>query len=79
MRLHIELDDELVAKVDELAGPRGRSGYVRAAVERAVAQHVRWAHLDAAAGAVADAGHEWDADPAGWVRAQRRGDVRRAG
>jgi len=29
MRMHIELDDDLAAKVDELAGPRGRSAFVR--------------------------------------------------
>ena len=79
MRMHIELDDDLVAQVDRLAGPRGRSGFVRAAVERAVAQEVRGAAIEAAAGAIDDYGHEWDDDPATWVRAQRRADVRRAG
>jgi Arc/MetJ family transcription regulator len=79
MRMHIELDDALVAKVDELAGPRGRSAFVRLAVERAVEQAVRWASIDEAAGAISDEGHEWDADPAAWVREQRRSDVRRAG
>jgi Arc/MetJ family transcription regulator len=79
MRMHIELDDALVAKVDELAGPRGRSAFVRLAIERAVEQAVRWASIDEAAGAISDEGHEWDADPAAWVREQRRADVRRAG
>jgi Arc/MetJ family transcription regulator len=79
MRMHIELDDDLVAKVDELAGPRGRSAFVRAAVQRAVEQEIRWAEIESAAGALADEGHEWDADPAEWVRRQRHADVRRAG
>ncbi|HEY0237373.1 MAG TPA: type II toxin-antitoxin system VapB family antitoxin [Friedmanniella sp.] len=79
MRMHIELDDQLVAEVDDLAGPRGRSGFVRLAIERAVQQERRWRDLDAAAGATADTGHAWDADPAEWVRQQRRADVRRAG
>lgn len=79
MRMHIELDDDLVAKVDELAGPRGRSAFVRAAIQHAVRQEARWADIEAAAGAIADEGHEWDSDPAEWVRAQRRSDLRRAG
>ncbi|MGH8965495.1 MAG: CopG family ribbon-helix-helix protein [Actinomycetes bacterium] len=79
MRMHIELDDELVAKVDEIAGPRGRSAFVRTAVQRAVRQEIRWADLEAVAGAIADEGHDWDADPATWVRDQRRADSRRAG
>lgn len=77
--MHIELADALVSRVDELAGPRGRSAFVRAAVERAVRQELRWADIEAAAGAIEGEGHEWDADPARWVREQRRADVRRAG
>jgi predicted transcriptional regulator len=79
MRMHIELDDDLVAKVDELAGARGRSAFVRRAVQRAVSQEIRWADLEAAAGAIDDEGHEWDRDPAAWVRSQRHADARRAG
>jgi predicted transcriptional regulator len=79
MRMHIELDDRLVAAVDELAGPRGRSGFVRSAIEQAVRQERRWQDVEAAAGAVADTGHAWDDDPADWVRQQRRADNRRAG
>jgi predicted transcriptional regulator len=79
MRMYIELDDALVAKVDELAGPRGRSAFVRLAIEQAVEQAVRWASIDEAAGAISDEGHDWDADPAAWVREQRRADARRAG
>lgn len=79
MRMHIELDDDLVAKVDELAGPRGRSAFVRTALERAVRQEIRWNDIEASAGAIDDASHEWDVDPAAWVRSQRRADARRAG
>jgi len=75
--MHIELDDALVAQVDELAGARGRSAFVRSAVETAVADALRWAALESAAGTVAPTGHDWDADPAAWVREQRR-DPRRA-
>jgi predicted transcriptional regulator len=79
MRMHIELDDRLVAEVDELAGPRGRSGFVRAAIEQAVRQTRRWQDIEAAAGAIEDHGHAWDDDPGAWVRDQRRADARRAG
>ena len=79
MRMHIELDDQLAAEVDALAGPRGRSGFVRSAIEHAVEQERRWHDIEAAAGAITDTGHAWDDDPAGWVQQQRRADVRRAG
>lgn len=79
MRMHIELDDDLVAQVDELAGPRGRSAFVRASIERAVEQERRWSHIEGAAGAIRAEGHDWDDDPAAWVREQRRADDRRAG
>lgn len=79
MRMHIELDDRLVAKVDELAGLRGRSAFVRRAIERAIRSEMRWEHLEAAAGSISDEGHDWDLDPGDWVRRQRRGDTRRGG
>ncbi len=79
MRMHIELDDDLVAQVDRIAGPRGRSGFVRTAVERAVRQEIRWSSIVAAARAPHDAVHARDAATAGWVRDQRRPDARRAG
>jgi len=79
MRMHIELEDDLVRQVDELAGPRGRSAFVRAAIERAVRQEQRWSAIESAAGAIRAEGHDWDADPASWVREQRRADPRRAG
>ncbi len=33
MRMHINLDDDMVKEIDELAGARGRSRYIREAVE----------------------------------------------
>ena len=77
--MHIELDDELVAQIDELSGPRGRSAFVRSAIERAIRQEFRWTEIEAAAGTIAHQDHEWDPDPATWVREQRRADARRAG
>ncbi|HQF02985.1 MAG TPA: hypothetical protein PK868_03225 [Phycicoccus sp.] len=84
MRMHIELDDEVVREVDRLAGPRERTAFVRRAVLRALEDAQRATALRSAAGSLRspapeDTPHEWDADPAGWVRAQRRSDDRRAG
>lgn len=33
MRLHINLDDEIAGEIDRVAGPRGRSQYIREAIE----------------------------------------------
>jgi len=77
--MHIELDDQLVARVDRIAGARGRSAFVRRAVETAIEQATRWEALEAAAGSISDSDHEWDDNPAAWVRAQRHSDARRAG
>jgi Arc/MetJ-type ribon-helix-helix transcriptional regulator len=79
MRIHISLDERLVSEIDELVGPRGRSPFVAEAVRRAVEEERGWRALERAAGAVSDQGHDWDADPAAWVRAQRRTDARRVG
>lgn len=79
MRLHIEIEDGLVAEVDRVAGPRRRSEFVRAAVAHAVERRRRWDLIRSARGVVDDDGHEWDDDPAGWVHAQRHGDPRFTG
>jgi len=77
--MHIEVDDDLVAKVDRLAGSRGRSAFVRTAIEQAVRSAVRWSDLESAAGSIPDEGHDWDTDAGRWVRDQRQADSRRAG
>lgn len=79
MRLHIELDDDLVAQLDKVAGHRGRSAFVRRAIVAAMRHQQSWAAIESAAGAIEDSGHDWDADPAAWVRAQRHSDRRRTG
>lgn len=79
MRMHIVLDDELVAELDERVGPRGRSAFIARAVARALEEERRWELLHAASGSIADRGHEWDDDPAAWVAAQRRADAGRVG
>ena len=79
MRVHIELDASFVAQIDRRAGARGRSQFVRQAVAAALVAEERWDSLLSARGSIAATGHEWDADAAGWVRQQRRGDLRRTG
>jgi hypothetical protein len=79
MRMHIELADTLVALIDEVSGPRGRSAFVRQAVERALENEKAWRLIESAAGTIADSGHEWDEDPGEWVRSQRRADPERTG
>ncbi len=79
MRMHIEIDDALIERIDAIAGERGRSRFVREAIQAALEQHQRWAKLRAAAGALEGTTHAWDRDPARWVRRQRRGDRRRVG
>lgn len=79
MRLHISLDDDTVAALDRRVGPRQRSAFVTAAILRALADEQRWDDLAASVGVLAGTdAHDWDADPAGWVRAQRA-EPRRAG
>jgi len=79
MRLHIALDDELVAEVDRRVGPRRRSAFIADLIRREIESDRRWEDITSALGALADTGHEWDDDPAAWVREQRRGDARRSG
>lgn len=79
MRLHIALDDDLVAELDRRVGPRQRSAFIAELIRRGLDDEQRWDDIEAALGAIADTDHEWDEDVAGWVRAQRRGDDRRTG
>ena len=79
MRLHISLDDDIVAQLDQRVGRRRRSAFIAETLRRALEDERRWEDIEAAVAAVADTGHEWDADPSSWVRAQRRGDARRVG
>ena len=57
MRMHLEMDDALVAEIDELAGPRGRSEFVRKAVRDAVDRRRRAYRIRQSAGVVRDGGH----------------------
>ncbi len=79
MRLHIVLDDAIVAEMDSKVGMRGRSRFIHGAVRRALDARKRNDMLMEVAGAIPDGEHEWDEDPAEWVRQQRAGDPRRIG
>jgi len=79
MRLHIALDDDLVVELDRRVGPRRRSAFIAELIRRGLDDERRWDEIESALGALDDRGHEWDGDPAEWVRTQRRGDARRAG
>ena len=74
MRLHVALDDDLVAEVDRRAGPRRRSTFIGELIRRGLDNERRWDDIEAALGRLPDHGHEWDEDPAAWVRRQRHVD-----
>ena len=78
MRLHIALDDELVAALDRRVGARQRSAFIAELIRRGLEDEQRWDDIEASLGALRRA-HEWDEDPAAWVREERRADARRAG
>jgi Arc/MetJ family transcription regulator len=79
MRLHITLDDALVRDLDRIVGTRERSSFIARAVRRAINERERSEALEAALGSIADSGHDWDTDPAAWVRAQRTNREQPAG
>jgi Arc/MetJ family transcription regulator len=78
MRVHISIDDELVSRLDRHVGARDRSSFVERAVRRALDELDRSEALDVALGSIEESGHDWDDDPARWVREQRA-DRRLAG
>jgi metal-responsive CopG/Arc/MetJ family transcriptional regulator len=79
MRLHISLDDGLVERLDRRVGRRHRSAFISETVRSALDDERRWEDIEAGLGALAGREHEWDSDPAGWVRAQRYADPSRVG
>jgi len=79
MRLHITLGDELVEELDRRVGPRRRSRFIARAVRQALDDERRWELIESSLGTVDDGDHEWDRDPASWVRDQRRTDAQRVG
>jgi metal-responsive CopG/Arc/MetJ family transcriptional regulator len=79
MRLHISLEDSLVAQLDRRVGQRQRSAFISETLRRALDDETRWDDVEQGIAALASHEHEWDADPARWVHEQRRADARRVG
>jgi metal-responsive CopG/Arc/MetJ family transcriptional regulator len=79
MRMHIVLDDALVAELDRRAGARRRSAFVAELIRRGLDDERRWDDIESALGSVSGTDHDWDADPAAWVRSQRSTDDLRVG
>jgi hypothetical protein len=77
--VHIALDEAVVDQIDRVAGPRRRSAYIAEAVRRALEEDRRWELIWSGVGSISDPGHDWDDDPAAWVREQRHADARRVG
>jgi metal-responsive CopG/Arc/MetJ family transcriptional regulator len=71
MRVHITLSDELVRELDRRVGARGRSAFIAGAVREALENERRWELIESALGSIDDESHDWDLDPAAWVREQR--------
>jgi Arc/MetJ family transcription regulator len=79
MRIHVHLDDAVVARVDARVGARGRSRFVEGAVRRALDDAEAWDVLRSAIGSIDDEGHGWDENVAAWVSNERRADTSRVG
>ena len=71
MRVHLSLDDDLMHELDQRVSVRGRSTFVATAIRAALTRQTRLESLTAAVGSIGDQGHDWDDDPARWVREQR--------
>lgn len=71
MRLHINLDEELVEQIDELAGARGRSAFIRETLAKEVEEKRAWAAFERAAGSCPNFGDHLGPD---WVRRMRSED-----
>ncbi len=54
MRMHINLEDDLVKQIDEIAGSRGRSQFIREAVESRLDVEARLAARRRAFGSIPD-------------------------
>jgi metal-responsive CopG/Arc/MetJ family transcriptional regulator len=79
MRLHISLEDDLVAQLDRRVGQRRRSAFISETLRRALDDETRWDDVEQGIAALVGQEHEWDADPAGWVHEQRHADAQRVG
>ncbi len=81
MRLHISLDDQLVAELDRRVGKRRRSAFLAETLRGALDDERRWDGVMASLGGLqgSQPSDAWGDDPAAWVREQRRADRGRIG
>ena len=80
VRTNITLDPEVMAQIDEVAGPRGRSGYIAEAVGRQLRHDRARIAFDRAAGALHGSA-TWGRTPdetLAIVRGMRAADRRKA-
>lgn len=68
-----------MAELDRRVGKRGRSAFIARLLRLTLDDERRWDRIESALGSLPDSGHEWDEDPAAWVREQRFADPRRVG
>ncbi len=76
-RAHVVLPDELLAELDEVVGPRGRSEYIAEALREKLLRERQHRALIASAGILADEDiPEWETSEAviEWVSRGRRDD-----
>jgi len=69
MRSHITIDEEIVQQVDEIAGKRGRSAFIRDAVVKEAERRRKTQSFWSAVGSVPDFAPWMTAE---WISAQRR-------
>ena len=79
MRMHATLEDVLVIESDRRAGAGRCGAFVVEPIARGRDDERRWDEIESALGGLPDTGHDWDDDPAAWVRLQRRADAHRSG
>lgn len=79
VRIHVQFDPDVLRRLDERVGPRGRSRFLETAARQALDDADRWELVESAMGSISDEGHAWDDDPAEWVAGQRRADASRVG
>lgn len=78
MPINLSLPPDLVAQVDALAGPRGRSTFVEAAIRKAVKRERLRVAWDSAAGALSAEEYPFwrtSEDVVSWVRERRSEDT----
>ena len=79
MRIHVHLEDDLLAELDREVGQRGRSAYIEDIIRADLDRRRRWRLIwEALEGPpIDDEGHVWDPDPAAYFHEERRRETAR--